>query len=71
MTKESSGGKIKAAGNSGKAKARRLARGDEARQRQDDYDKLGTKDKLARLKERRGESKRERVRLLSTTKEDE
>lgn len=69
MTKERSGGKRKAAGNSGKAKARRLERGERARDRTAEYEKLSTKDKLGRLEDRPGASKRERERL-GTSKED-
>ena len=69
MSKDRSDGKIKAAGNSGKAKARRLERAERARERQAEYDKLGTKDKLARLEERPGESKRERERLSNRSGE--
>lgn len=67
MSKDRSGGKTKAAGNTGKAKARRLERAERAQARQAEHSKLSTKDKLARLEERPGESKRERARL---TKED-
>lgn len=69
MSKDRSDGNTKAAGNSGKAKAAKLERGERARERQAEYDKLGTKDKLARLESRPGDSKRERERLLATTKE--
>lgn len=66
MSKDFAGGKTKAAGNSGKAKARRLARAERALERQATYDGLPVKDKLARLEERPGESKRERDRLGQT-----
>lgn len=58
--------KAKMGGPSGKAKARRVLKGEEARARQADHDKLSTKDKLARLDTRPGSSKRERERLLAT-----
>lgn len=62
------GGKRTGAPNTGKAKARRILKGEEAAARQAEYAKLGTRDKLARLDTRSGASERERTRL---TKEGE